>query len=50
MHPAMSFRLDDGSPNLAGDLRAEARTGDPAANYQDVELLHSCSRLRFGKP
>jgi hypothetical protein len=29
----MRFRLDDGSPNLPGDLSAEACTGDPAANY-----------------
>jgi hypothetical protein len=46
----MRFRLDDDSPDLPGDLSAEACTGDPAADYQDVELLHSCSRLRFGKP
>jgi hypothetical protein len=37
----MRFRLDDGGSRLPGDLRPQACSCDPAADYQDVELLHS---------
>ena len=36
---------------LAGDLRAEAGPGDPAADDDDVKIRHpSRRRLRIGKP
>ena len=50
MHPAMRFRFNDPDAKAAGDLRAEARTGNAAADNQDVEIAHRDRRLRFGKP
>ena len=50
MIAALVLCLDDQRPALAGNLRAEARTGDPAANDHDIEIDHSPRRLRIGKP
>ena len=47
---ALSFRLEDERPALAGDLRSEARSGDSAADDDDVKFGHSPGRLRIRKP
>jgi hypothetical protein len=32
------------------NLGTETRSGDPAADDQDIEVNHLCRWLRFGKP
>jgi hypothetical protein len=40
MVAALLLALDDQRPPGAGDFRAEARPGDPAADDYDVKLTH----------
>src|SRR4051812_29611953 len=49
VHCAMVLGLDDGDPRLARDSPAEARSGDPAADDDDVEVAHVRPRLRIRK-
>ena len=41
----MILGFDDQRPALAGNLGAEARAGDPAADDNDVEIGHSCEAV-----
>src|SRR6185295_15857676 len=50
MITALLFGLDDQRPRFAGDLGPEARSGDPAADDDNVILNHFRRRLRIGKP
>ena len=49
MDPAHVLRLKHEHTHPPGKTRREARSGDPAADDNDVELLHSGRWLRFVK-
>src|SRR5206468_10598152 len=50
MIAAMVLGLKDQCPPLAGDLGSEARSSDPSADNDHIEIVHSVRRLRIGKP
>src|SRR5258705_207394 len=49
MKAALVLGLDDQGAPLVRDLRTEARSGDPAADDDDVKITHFCRWLRIGK-
>src|SRR5258708_12419114 len=50
MHGAMFLGFEDCDTGTTGDASAQARSGDPAADDDDVKISHFARWLRIGKP